>query len=289
MTMRADVDRVRAHPLADIAVLLKRRDHLVEHPEHRFVQRQIDALSLAGGLARFQRNQRADRAVHAGHIVGQRRRARHHRHAPWFAGKISQARKRVRDAGEAGLGAHRPVLAVGRNAHQNGARVQPLELVISQSPFFQRSGPEILDNDIAFCRQLPQQFATALLLQIERDALLVAAFRQPDQRVAAFGIGAEAAQRIADIGRLDLDHLGAELAEDRRAIRARDEGAEIEHPDPFKRTHDLPSARAARSITLFASLTCMRSIISPRLSFTAPRPSASPCFMAARTSLAHST
>jgi hypothetical protein len=51
--------------------------------------------------------------------------------------------------------------------------------------------PEILDHDIAFGRKLPEQVAAALGRKVERHALLVAGFREPHQRVAALGVGAE--------------------------------------------------------------------------------------------------
>ena len=87
-------------------------------------------------------------------------------------------------------------------------------------------------------------------------------------------------------GRLDLDHLGAELTQDGGAVRACDEGPEIEDADFLERAHERSPMRVARSSSLLATLICMRSIISPFLSLTAPRPSRAAASMASSTSFA---
>ena len=233
MAVRANVDRVCSHPLAYIAGLLIGRHDLVKNAENRFIECQIDALAFTRRLARPQRNQRSDSAVHAGHVVGERRRAWHDRHTPRFAGEIRQSREGVCDTRESGLSAKRPILSIRRNADKNGARVDRLEIVVSKAPLLERARAEILDDDVALGRELPQQLPPALLLQVQRNALLVPALSKPEKRVAALGIGAKAAQRIADLRRLDLDDLGAELAENRGAVWARDKSAQVEHPYPF--------------------------------------------------------
>src|SRR5262249_5336019 len=145
---------------------------------------------------------------------------------------------------------------------------------------------EILDDDVAFRGELPQQIPSALGGKIERDALLVASLREPHERVAAFGVGAKTAQRVACLRRLELDHLGAGLAPDRGTVRPGDESAEIEDADSVQCGHILAPRLAARSSSLLATLMCMRSIISPFLSLTAPRPSRAAASMASSTSFA---
>src|SRR5262249_27116401 len=87
----------------------------------------------------------------------------------------------------------------------------------------------------------------------------------------------------------DLDHLGAELAEDGGAMGPGNEGAEVEDADAVQCAHDRSPMLAARSSNFRASLICTRSIISPFLSFTAPRPSRSAASIAASTSSAQAT
>src|SRR3954471_23515280 len=166
----------------------------------------------------------------------------------------------MRDAGKTWLRPHRTVLPVSRDAHENRGSVDLLELVITEPPFFQRAGPEILDNDVAFCGELLQQFPPALARQIQGHAFLVAGFGEPHQRIAAFGIGAEPPQRVAGLRRFDLDDLGAEFAQNGGAMRPRNEGAEIEDSDSTQRAHALSPMLAARSSNFLATLMCIRSI-----------------------------
>src|SRR5207249_11670555 len=65
------------------------------------------------------------------------------------------------------------------------------------------------------------------------DRLLVARLHEPPGGAAARPVGAaaEAAQIVADARRLDLDHLGAEFAEERRAERRGQIRREVEHGD----------------------------------------------------------
>jgi preprotein translocase subunit SecG len=55
------------------------------------------------------------------------------------------------------------------------------------------------------------------------------------------------AHRIAAPGRLDLDHLGAEVGQELGAERPRDDAGQIDHPDPGKRHLAQPAAVATSS------------------------------------------
>jgi hypothetical protein len=82
----------------------------------------------------------------------------------------------VRNAGKAWLGTHRPVLAVCRDAHQDRAAIEFFQFIVAEAPFLQRARPEILDDDVAFGRKLPQHVAAALTGEIKLHTLLVARF-----------------------------------------------------------------------------------------------------------------
>ena len=75
VTVRADIAGHQTEPGTDEAGGGEERRHLVEHPEDRFVECDVDHLS-AGFLAAAQRHQRADGAVEAGDVVGERGGAR---------------------------------------------------------------------------------------------------------------------------------------------------------------------------------------------------------------------
>ena len=80
-----------------------------------------------------------------------------------------------------------------------------------------------------------QQLAKNLLslggLQVKRDRLLVTRLHVPPQRGAVFKL-APLAQRVADIGRFDLDDLGAEFAQQLGGKRARYQLSEFNHFQP---------------------------------------------------------
>ncbi|MNN42821.1 hypothetical protein D3C81_1570290 [compost metagenome] len=66
------------------------------------------------------------------------------------------------------------------------------------------------------------------MLEVEGERLLVASLHEPPQRGALVQL-APFAQRVAAIGRFDLDHLGAEFGTDARGERASDKGAEFDN------------------------------------------------------------
>ena len=85
--------------------------------------------------------------------------------------------------------------------------------------------------------------------EVDGHGPLVAALAEPHQRVAAVGLGAEAAEVVAGARALDLDHVGAELTEHGGAERPGDVGAEVEDPDAVEGLHAfslLPVARCGR-------------------------------------------
>lgn len=193
----------------------------------------------------------------------------------------------MRNARKARLRAHRPVLSIGRDPNEDRAPIDLFKFVVTEPPFFECAGSEVLHDDVALRRKLPEEFTPPLAAEIQRHALLVARFGQPHQGIAAIGIGSEPPERVASLWRLDLDDFGAELAKDGGAVRPGDERTKIEDPDSRQRAHDTLRMRATRSRSLLASLTCIRSIMSPFLSFTAPLPSRAATSMASISSRAH--
>ena len=237
VAVRQDVDRVGPHPLPDEPELLVRRRELVEHAEDRLVQREVDALPGAGRLAGPERQEHPDHAVEPGDVVGQGRRARRDRWTVGLAGQVGEARERVGDPGEAGQVAVRARLAVGRHPDEDHPRVQLLHRLVVEAPPLEHPGPEVLDHDVDLGDELAEDLAPLRRPEVEGDRPLVAALAEPHQRVAAVGPGAEAAEVVPGARSLDLDDVGTELTEHRRAVRPGDVGAEVEHPDAVKCLH----------------------------------------------------
>ena len=82
--------------------------------------------------------------------------------------------------------------------------------------------------------QPAHDLAGPLVAQVERHGALVASDRRPPQAVAVEG-DAPPAHRVALAGRLDLDDLGAVVAEELAGERPGDEAAELQHSHAMQR------------------------------------------------------
>ena len=71
--------------------------------------------------------------------------------------------------------------------------------------------------------------------EIERDAFLVPRLHRPPERPALVASVTPVAERIGLSGRLDLDHLGAHVAEQAPGERPREQRAELDHPHARER------------------------------------------------------
>ena len=82
--------------------------------------------------------------------------------------------------------------------------------------------------------------------QVDGDAALVPRRDAPPQGVAGAVGRAPLPQHVAGAGRLDLDDLGTEVAEQLPAEGAGDDLAELDNPDPGKRSrHTTPPGGAS--------------------------------------------
>src|SRR5207253_9496527 len=84
----------------------------------------------------------------------------------------------------------------------------------------------VLDQDIRPPQQLVEYRATRGIAQIELHAALAAVVGDKMRAVLA---AAEAAERIAALRVLDLDHFRAEVGQHHAGKRSGDHGAELEH------------------------------------------------------------
>lgn len=99
-----------------------------------------------------------------------------------------------------------------------------------EPPLVEPPWSEVLDDDIALCRKSANHIASASVAQIEGDGALVARDRWPPQAVAV-DRHAPRPHRIAIVRILDLDDLGAIVAEQLPRERPRDEASEFEDAD----------------------------------------------------------
>ena len=223
--------------LADVSGLVVDRRNLVEEPEDAVVQPDVDELTAPGLLSCAQRQQHAEGAVETGQVVGQRRRSRDKRRGIGLAGDVGEARVRLRDACETGQAGLRPGLAVGGDAQHHELRIDREQIGEPEAPSLHRPRPKVLDDHVGRRRESPEELRAALVLEVQRDAPLVARVVEPPVGVARLAWSAEAAQVVADARALDLDDVGPELRETGAGERRGDEGGDIEHPDVVER-HD---------------------------------------------------
>src|SRR3954464_815954 len=97
-----------------------------------------------------------------------------------------------------------------------------------------RARPEVLDHDVRAAREAAHDLLAFRPAQVAGNGLLVARLHVPPQR-GAVAHPPPLAQRIAFAGRLELDHLGAEVAERLGAERTGDQRAELYNANAGKR------------------------------------------------------
>src|SRR5512132_216697 len=247
---------VWAVPLADRPVHGVSRRQLVGAAEDGFVQRGIDVLAAAGLLLVAQRYEYADAAVEAAHIVAERRRAGCNRGAPRHASEIRETAHCVRDPRETRPVLIRPGLTVAGDAQHDQTGVDRPQHLPADAPLLQRAGAEVLAQDIGLLDQSLEQLDPLLAMQVDGHGFLVAPLGEPGERVAAAGRRAEPPAGVAADRVLDLEYLGAEFAEDRRAVGSGDHRRHVDHANARER-----QACAVRLIHLATSGAARRQTI----------------------------
>ncbi|MCQ0005677.1 hypothetical protein LUX73_14080 [Actinomadura madurae] len=104
-----------------------------------------------------------------------------------------------------------------------------LEVVVAQSLEGQRSHPEVLDEDVAPGREPAHDRLPLGTLDVDGQAALAPVDEVERDRSAPRAD--DAAAHAVPRDRLDLDHLGAEVGEDRRAVRAGERAGDLQDAD----------------------------------------------------------
>jgi hypothetical protein len=203
-----------------------------ERRELAFVQRDVDDLPTPAALARIERHRDPGRRLGPRGVVRRRQRAAHRR-------AIGIARERGVSAQRDEHEIVRPVVRPRpraaerreRTPDQAGeARVQRLP---AEAQRLERPGRRRLEHDVRARREAAEELAPALRCERQRDAAFARVEGEPAQ--AALGLG-DLAEKGATTPecvtsrRLELDHVGAEVAED---LAGEETGllAEIENAD----------------------------------------------------------
>ena len=156
----------------------------------------------------------------------------------------------MRDPGVTGAVLVGAFLAIGRDTDHDKVWLERAERFKAQAPAIQRARAEIFGDDVRLRHQFAGDVRALRGAQIQRDGSLVARFAQPVETRSSARAQAERAQRIPASGHLDLDHLCAELPEDRSAIGGGDHRRQVEHPKSFQRSFAFVHGKASLWITL---------------------------------------
>ena len=122
------------------------------------------------------------------------------------------------------------VLAVARHRDVDDLRVERAQRLVVHAQALGDAGPVVLQEDVGRARQLPEDLAALLRLEVDREAALVAVERE-EARVDAVPRRAAAGDVAVPLARdgLDLDHVGPQIAEAHRGQRAGHGDRAVEH------------------------------------------------------------
>src|SRR5581483_4451484 len=204
--VRRAVGELGPGPVRDRAELLVRRHVRLHEAERALVKRRVDVLAFAGPLAMIERHHRAERGVQARDVVRELHADARGRTIR-IARDVPQSAHRLGDHAEARALAVRARLSESRDAHHHQAGIQTREVCVPEAPLLETAGPEVLDDDVAFGNEPPDDVLAGFRPEVDRYERLVA---EEARRVERFPLVALAdrADAVAFL-RLDLDHLRA--------------------------------------------------------------------------------
>ncbi len=234
---RGDTLQPGAARPADDAEPVVLGDHALEQREAAFHQRDVDDLTAAPAehVAPVERCEDSLHGEHARQRVAEREVDARRRLAR-EAVDVPDSAHRLRDRRKAGARSVRARLPVAGDArdHELGIRLpQPRRRKV---PLLQRPRAKVLGQHVAALHELEQQLLSARLAQVQRDALLVAGLDGPPERPPLVARVAPVAKRVRLARRLDLDDLGAHVAEQTAGERACEQHPQLDDADACERS-----------------------------------------------------
>ena len=195
----------------------------------RVEQRDVDLLAVAGLGAHVQ-GRRARRSVTSSEVMtsmsGTVTRTGGPSGSPIHRQQAGVALREEIDAGTSGV---RPVRSEGRHPDPDDVGAMAADLLVAAAETRQRRLADVGDQHVGGLEQAGEDLLRRGLAQIEHEVALVA-IEAEERRVLAVALGPEVAAVVAD-ERLDLDDVGAEVAEQRRAVRTGQHGRHVEDAD----------------------------------------------------------
>ena len=203
--------------------------------DHRLEHRHLDELAAAAGRAFEQRGQHRVGQRQACGLVGDQRRDVLGLAAvvAQQAGQSAGGLDHVVERGLAFVGA---ALAEARRDAIHQPWVQRRRRLVAQAQALDGGQPHVVHQHV-HRRQQPLDHRHAVgLLEVDAQRALVAVDRQEDRAHAARPARHAVGTHAVALGRLDLDHVGAVVAEDLGGHRPQHDGGQVEHSHTGQRT-----------------------------------------------------
>ena len=196
--------------------------HVLAHQKHVVLeQRALHLLPLARDAALDQRAQGADGAEHAAHdVVDAAAGTQRVTGAPGHVGQAAHHLHHFIECGAVLIGSRQKALV----ADIDQARIDLGQRSVVESVFAHGAGLEVLGHHVGAGSQLARHFGAGRVVQINRNAFLVAVEHREKT-----GTGAQQMARAVAVNRLDLDHLGAHVGQHHAASGAHDHVGEFDH------------------------------------------------------------
>ena len=211
--------------------------------EHAVLHGAEHLLAAAGPHPLIERGDDAEGEMQAGAAVADLR-AGDERRAVAEAGGGSRAAGALRDV----LINLAVLVRAGAEALHRGddhARVELMDVFPGEAHAVERAGCEILHQHVAMLDQPVDDLLALRVLGVDGDRALVAVEHREIEAVRAFDVAQLPARDVADARPLDLDHVGAHIAEQLGAGRARLHMREVEHAHAVERLAGLAIGPAA--------------------------------------------
>jgi len=121
------------------------------------------------------------------------------------------------------------------DVNEGRARIDLLQPLEAEAELVRHAGGVIGDDDVGPLQQRVEHVLRVLVAEIERHRALAAIMTGEEQAVAVL-IDLRGIARVLAGRRLDLDDVGAVIAQDHRGMRTGDEMRDFEHMDAGQRT-----------------------------------------------------
>ncbi len=253
--------------LADLGRIEKLEWSLGVASQDRVEHRDFDALALACPLRRAECREQADGGVQRRRQVGARVGQVDHRGPALASLVLDQARCGVHGGREGAVVAPGRVAAEAVHRNHHRARIRCVHGVPSNPEAIGDARAEVLEHDVAHAHQIERERPSLRLRQVDAHVAFAEIRPGVETRLPTVVLGRDQAREIAR-GRLDLDHVGAELGEDASRVRSREHLRKIEDAHVRERStaHVITASRHASACCLLArEVRALRSAATPAI------------------------